>query len=492
MQLDWAPQESFAEFFNTDVKQIIRERSVFRSDIEYFIPYGGRGSAKTWTFADAVIVEGSLRPVRILVAREIQESIADSIKAELEAAIEARGLSHFYDIGKKRITAKNGTEIIFKGLKNNIKNLKSIADVDIVLCEESENITKFSWDKFLPSIRPRDKVTRDGTPIVIVIFNPDNELDDTYQRFVINPPPHSISKLLNFYDNKYFPAHLERQRVHFKKTRPLRDYEHEWLGKPTGQGGDIIIDLEWIKAARFASQHPLFKRDGGKKSVGYDPAGQGKDFNATTYVDGNVIEEMEEWLKSDDLREATKRAFVPATRHHVDQFRFDECGGLGDGVDVFVKDIKADQSDSAVYSIAKLIDVHPFNAGSSVLMADQKINPELPKSKTWGETYTNAKAQSWGIIAQRLYTTYRLVKLGETDMNANELISIDIESDDMFIKLCWEWSSPLWVKSKTNSKKRVEAKVDTEKRTGQPSGNLADSANMCYAPVELDFAAVVF
>ncbi len=491
MELDWNPQPAFADFFYTDAAEIISRRTVFRDDLEFWVPYGGRGSGKTYTFADAVVVEASLRPVRILVTRELQESVEESIKAEIENAIESRNLGHFFDIQKQVITGANGSRFIFKGLKNNITKLKSIADVDIVLCEESESITKRSWDKLLPSIRPRDKVHRGGTPIVIVIFNPDNELDDTYQRWVVSPPPDCLSKLINWWDNKYFPDHLDRQRLHFQRTRPPKDYKHEWEGKPTGQGGDNIIDLEWIKAARFASKSPLFKRTHGK-SVGYDPAGQGKDFNATTYADGNVIEEMDEWLKSDDLREATKRAFGMAIRHRVDRFSFDECGGLGDGVEVFVNDIKEDKNDSATYSIARLIDVTPFNAGSAVLNADQKINPELEKGKTWGEEYTNAKAQSWGIIAQKLYTTYRLIALGETDMKADDLISIDIESDEMFIKLCWEWSTPLWIKSNTNSKKRVESKADTEKRTGQPSGNLADSAIMCYAPTKSSLVASVF
>ena len=77
-------------------------------------------------------------------------------------------------------------------------------------------------------------------------------------------------------------------------------------------------------------------------------------------------------------------------------------------------------------------------------------------------------------------------------MKADELLSIDIECDEMFIKLCREAISPLWVKSNTNSKKKVESKTDTEKRTGQPSGNLIDSAIMCYAPQELAKVAAVF
>ncbi len=483
MQLDWSPQEAFADFFYTDEDEILAKRTVFRDELEYWVPRGGRGSGKTYTFADAIVIEASLRPVRLLITRELQESVEESIKSEIENAIDSRNLNHFFDIQKQVIIGANGSRFIFKGLKNNITKLKSIADVDIVLCEEAEAITKRSWDKLLPSIRPRDKVHRDGTPIIIVIFNPDNELDDTYQRFVINPPPACLSKLINYTDNKYFPPHLERQRLHFKRTRPPKDYEHEWLGKPTGAGGDAIIDLEWMKAARFASRNPLFKRTG-DKVAGYDPAGQGKDFNAVTHADGNVIDEMEEWLKSDDLREATKRAFGMGIRHKSGCFRYDECGGLGDGVDVFVRDIKADKSDYDAYQIAKDIEISPFNAGSAVLNADDKINPEIDKSKKWGEIYSNAKAQGWGIFAHRLYTTYRLVVLGETDMRADELISIDIEDEDMFIKLCREAISPLWIKSNTNSKKRVEAKTDTEKRTGQPSGNLIDSAIMCYAPQE--------
>lgn len=490
MQLDWRPQEAFADYFYNDSAKIIARRTVFREDIEFFVSYGGRGSGKTYTWADAVVIEASLRPVRILVARELQNSIEESIKAEIEAAIESRGLQHFFGIQNTVIKGLNGSRFIFKGLKNNIHNLKSISDVDIVLCEEAEAITKRSWDKLLPSIRPRDKITRGGTPIVIVIFNPDNELDDTYQRWAVTPPPGCLSKLINYPDNKYFPPHLERQRLHFKRTRPPKDYEHEWLGKPTGSGGDVITDLEWMKAARFASRNPLFKR-AGEPVVGNDPSGQGKDFNAATYANGNVIEEMEEWLKSDDLREATKRAFGMAIRHKAGCFRYDECGGLGDGVDVFVRDIKADKSDYDAYQIAKDIEISPFNAGSAVLMADDKINPEIEKSKTWGEIYLNAKAQGWGIFAQRLYTTYRLIVLGETDMRADELISIDIEDDEMFIKLCREAISPLWIKSNTNSKKRVEAKADTEKRTGQPSGNLIDSAIMCYAPKETESVFMV-
>ena len=484
-ELVWKPQESFAEFFNTCADEIIAQRSVFNPNIEYFVPYGGRGSAKTWSFCDAVIIECSLRPVRVLVAREFQESIKESIKAELEEAITNRGLDHFFKCYENKIVAKNGSEIIFKGIKNNIKSIKSISNVDIVICEEAEDITQHSWDKFLPSIRPRDQVTRGGAPIIIVIFNPNKELDDTYQRFIVNPPTNCTAKLLNYYDNKYFPPHLERQRADFERTRPKADYEHEWLGKPKGAGPDVIIDIEWVKAARWLSRNPDFTKEG-ERVVGYDPAGQGKDSNAVAGVDGNILDEIDEWVLSDDLREASKRAFAMAVRRRADRFAFDECGGLGDGAAVFVGDEAVTYADD----LPTDFEVTPFNAGDGVFWADQPIsntgNPKEGKVKAWGDVYSNAKAQAHGIVAQKLYNSYRFGVLGHRDIEMTDLLSIDIEDDAMFNKLAREASTPLWIKSKTNSKKRVEDKKDMKKRTGQESPNVWDSLITCYAPFEID------
>ena len=217
-KLIWNPQEAFRDFFYTSPEDIKRHRTVFRKEYEYFVPYGGRGSAKTYTFADAVIVEASLRKIRVLVTREIQDSIDESIKAELEKAIFNRGLQDFFKITNTYIEGLNGSFFLFKGLKNNIRSVKSISNVDIALCEEAEAITKHSWDTFLPSIRPES-----GRPIVIVIFNPANELDDTYQRFIINEPPQTIKRLINWRDNKHFPPFLEKQRQHAEKTMPRAD-----------------------------------------------------------------------------------------------------------------------------------------------------------------------------------------------------------------------------------------------------------------------------
>ena len=57
--LHWTPQESFTDFFYTTAEEIIKRRTVFKEELTYFVPYGGRGSAKSFTFIDALVIEAT-------------------------------------------------------------------------------------------------------------------------------------------------------------------------------------------------------------------------------------------------------------------------------------------------------------------------------------------------------------------------------------------------------------------------------------------------
>jgi phage terminase large subunit len=479
-KLIWDPQPSFKCYFNS-ASEILKYRSVFRDEYTYFVAYGGRGSGKSVAFTDALVIEASLRPVRVLVCRQIQNSIKESTKKDVEDAIRNRGLEGFFTILENEIRAINGSRFIFRGLKNNIDNLKSISDVDCVLAEESESITDEVWSKLLPSIRPKSG----KRPIVCVVFNPGDELDATYQRFVKKQPSRCISKKINWTDNIYFPDFLNEQRLNDKKSMPPKKYNHIWNGEPLGSSGDVIVDIEWIRAARFASRHLGWKRKG-RKVVGYDPSGQGRDFNASVFIDGNELKEIDEWLKSPDLKKASQRAHSMAVRNGAGAFVWDDCGGLGDGVSVFVSDAKkeliksliAEKRGADAIVLRKLIH-HPFNAGEPVFRPEKKIKGTKKTSK---EIYSNLKAQTWGIIAQQLYNTYRFIILGESDIDFGDMLSIDIEDDELFDKLSLELSTPIWVKSEANSKKKVEPKDAMKKRTELPSPNIADALVMTRTP----------
>ena len=479
--LNFRPQKVFSPAYNLDPKTIMEERSFFSSLYDYFVDFGGRGGGKTKDKVKSVVLESSIRKVRVLVTRELQNSISESIKAEIEACIDEENLHHFFKITEKQIVGLNGSKFIFKGLKNNINNIKSIADVDIVIVEEAENVSELSWDKLLPSIRPNS-----GRAIVIVIFNPASELDATWQTWIVNTPDRTLITECNYPDNKYFPPFLEAQRAHDEKVLPPKRYKNKWLGIPAGSEGDIIIDQDWLKASRFASKHPDWVKVGPKK-VAYDPAGQGKDANAVAYADGNIIKDIDEWVKSTDLRIATNRALSMLRRNEATEFTYDECGGFGDGVSVFVSDNingKSVDEDGVNYPLLPSTLVIPFNAGDPIDKPDGwDESVKIPNTeKLPHEIYSNQKAHAHGVIAQELYNTYRFIELGERDIDPASMISLDIEDDALWKKVMREMSTALWVKSENNSKKKVESKKDMKKRTGQESPNINDSIVMLRAP----------
>jgi len=189
----------------------------------YKVAYGGRGGSKSWAFARAILIEGAKRPLRVLCARETQKSIADSVHKLLADQVDALGFSDRYEVQKSSIIGKNGTEIFFAGLKHNINNIRSVESCDIVWVEEAQAVSKESWRVLIPTIR------KDGSEIWIS-FNPELETDDTYKRFVLDPPPGARVAAITFRDNPRFPEVLRIEMEHLR-ARDRREYEHVWEGK---------------------------------------------------------------------------------------------------------------------------------------------------------------------------------------------------------------------------------------------------------------------
>lgn len=179
----------------------------------YKVLYGGRGGAKSWGVARALLVQAAAKPLRILCAREFQNSISESVHALLSDQIKAMGLAGFYEIQNTTIIGKNGSAFYFAGLRHNITKIKSFEGVDIVWCEEAQSISKSSWDTLIPTIR------KEGSEIWIT-FNPSLEADETYQRFVVKPPMNSIVVKINWSDNPWFPKVLEQEKDDLKAKDP--------------------------------------------------------------------------------------------------------------------------------------------------------------------------------------------------------------------------------------------------------------------------------
>lgn len=179
----------------------------------YKIAYGGRGGAKSWGIARALLILGAQKPLRILCAREIQKSINESVHQLLKDQISALGLGDFYEVLAAEIRGKNGTQFAYAGLKHNISNVKSKEGLDIVWVEEADNTSKHSWETLIPTIR------KEGSEIWIS-FNPDLETDETYKRFVLDPPSNAIVVKIGWQDNPWFPKVLDDERRSLQAKDP--------------------------------------------------------------------------------------------------------------------------------------------------------------------------------------------------------------------------------------------------------------------------------
>lgn len=189
----------------------------------YKVARGGRGSAKSWSFARALLIKGASKTLRILCTREIQKSIKDSVHKLLSDQIQALGLGAFYQVLETEIRGRNGTLIIFAGLaQHTIESIKSYEGIDIVWIEEGQVVSKRSLSILIPTIR------KDGSEIWIS-YNPELDTDPVHDMFTVNPPDDCISALVNHSDNPWFPEVLEKERLRCKLLDP-QGYDNIWEG----------------------------------------------------------------------------------------------------------------------------------------------------------------------------------------------------------------------------------------------------------------------
>ena len=188
----------------------------------YKVAYGGRGSGKSWSMARALLIKAANEPTRVLCAREIQKSIKQSVHTLLNDQIQSLGLGAFYEVLESEIRGINGSTFSFTGLATNtVESIKSFEGCDIVWVEEAQTVSKKSWDILIPTIRkPNSEIW--------ISFNPNIDTDDTYQRFVVEPPENAKVVKVNYTDNPWFPEVLEIERQHSLKTNP--DYANIWEG----------------------------------------------------------------------------------------------------------------------------------------------------------------------------------------------------------------------------------------------------------------------
>lgn len=219
-------------------------RELFNEQWRNIVYWGGRGSGKSRHVALALILRGRQKRLRILCTRELQNTIADSVHKELSEIIESNGFTD-YEVTEKTIRNKvTGTEFIFRGLRHNAAEIKSLTGIDIAWVEEAQSISEDSLKLLVPTIR------KPGSQLIYT-FNRMNELDPVYVRYVMNERERTYVRQVNFdVLDRYglFPEEL-REEMEADKAASLDLYAHVWLGEPVSQSDTAILSRSAVLAA---------------------------------------------------------------------------------------------------------------------------------------------------------------------------------------------------------------------------------------------------
>lgn len=224
----------------------------------YKVAYGGRGGAKSWGYARALIIKAAERRLRIGCFREIQKSIKDSVHKLLEEQIDSLGLGSRYRVLDTEIRGSNGSEFIFGGLHSNLHSIKSLENLDIAWIEEAQSVSEKSWKILIPTVR------KEGSEIW-VCFNPEKDDDPTYVRFVTNAPPSARVVQIGWQDNPWLPQVLRDEKDYLYRVDP-EAAEHVWGGKTLRNTVAQVLRGRYVVESFEPAKHwhgPYFGADWG-------------------------------------------------------------------------------------------------------------------------------------------------------------------------------------------------------------------------------------
>ncbi len=203
---------------------------VFSGEADVRGAWGGRGSGKTRSFAKMTAIRALMwdrtgREGSIVCGRQFMNSLDDSSMEEVKAAIRSEPwLLAEFEIGEKFIrTRSRRISYKFVGLDRSLDSIKSKSRILLCWVDEAEPVTEEAWVKLIPTLREEDSE-------LWVTWNPESKRSPTHKRFREgHADPRVRVAEINWRDNPWFPAVLERTRQRDLRDRPEK-YPHIWDG----------------------------------------------------------------------------------------------------------------------------------------------------------------------------------------------------------------------------------------------------------------------
>ena len=189
-------------------------------DKRYNVFYGGAGSGKSHFVVAKAILKGLKYPGRkFLIIRKVGNSLRDSIYALFKSVL---GDWNLYDQCKVRdtlltIELPNGTQFIFKGVDDPEK-IKSIANVDDIICEECTELEVSDFDQLDLRLRSKNPHLQ-----IHCMFNPVSKSNWVYKRWFENGYNKENTVVLHttYKDNKFLPQSYVDALNEMAKNNPV-------------------------------------------------------------------------------------------------------------------------------------------------------------------------------------------------------------------------------------------------------------------------------
>lgn len=237
---------------------------VFAGEADVRGAKGGRGSAKTRSFAKMAAVKGYMFGKagisgQVVCGRQFMNSLADSSLEECKRAIEEEPfLAEYYEFGETYIKSRDGRIwFAFVGLDRNVASIKSKGRILVFWIDEAEPVTDAAFTTLIPTLREEGE---GWNAELWVTWNPKRKTAAVEKRFLNSKDPLIKIVTINWEDNPKFPAKLERERLRDLAERP-EEYPHIWDGE----------HATVIQGAYFSSHLLAAKTSGRITEIPIDP-----------------------------------------------------------------------------------------------------------------------------------------------------------------------------------------------------------------------------
>lgn len=247
-------------------------------DLLFQVCKGGRGSGKSSTVAQGLVMDVIQLPITILCVRKVGNTLLESCYEQIKEAILQLGVEDkflFYKNPLRIVYKPRGNSIIFRGADDPLK-IKSI--------KMSKYPIARLWIEETAEFKTEDEVSMIVNSVlraelpdglfykVFYSYNPpkmrQSWVNVKYES--VNIPENARVYHSTYLDNPYISEAFKIEAEHVKETRPMK-YDWEYMGKAIGSGVVPFDNLQFRQIADAEIEQFDNIRQGGDFGYATDP-----------------------------------------------------------------------------------------------------------------------------------------------------------------------------------------------------------------------------